>query len=84
MKGPSQYGRATGGIFRQGIFGGVRLATLEEHKLFVYLAEYNLPLEQERISHTYALKQLEVVQSFAVPSHRRGICSSAGCMCIVS
>jgi hypothetical protein len=29
------------------------LATLEEHKLFVYLAEYNLRLGQGHISHTY-------------------------------
>lgn len=58
-------------MYLQGIFGGVRRAILEEHELFVYLAEYNLRLEQERISQTYALKQLEVAQSSAVLSHRR-------------
>jgi hypothetical protein len=53
------------------MLGGAMRATLEEHKLFVYHAEYNLRLEQEHISHTYALKQLEVAYSFAVPSHRK-------------
>ena len=32
--------------------------TPEEHDLFVYLTEHNLRLEQERISHSYAVKQL--------------------------
>ena len=71
-------------MYLQGIFGGARRAVLEEHELFVYLAEYNLRLEQERISQTYALKQLEVAQSSAVLSQCRGICSPAGCTHIVS
>lgn len=33
--------------------------TPEEHALFVHLAKEGIRLEQERISHTYALKQLE-------------------------
>jgi hypothetical protein len=33
--------------------------TPEEHDLFLHLAESSMRLEQERISHTYALKQLE-------------------------
>ena len=33
--------------------------TPEEHDLFLHLAESSLRLEQERISHTYALTQLE-------------------------
>ncbi len=37
--------------------------TLEEHDLFVYLAEHNLRLEQERISHSYVLRSL------LAPSH---------------
>lgn len=40
----------------------------EEHGLFVHLAEHNLRLEQERIDHRYALRQLEVAYAFAVPS----------------
>ena len=35
--------------------------TLEEHDLFVYLAEHDLRLEQEHISHSYALRWLETV-----------------------
>ena len=35
--------------------------TPEEHDLFVYLAEHNLRLEQERISHSYAVKQLNSI-----------------------
>jgi len=35
--------------------------TFEEHDLFVYLAERNLRLEQERISHSYVVRQLEAV-----------------------
>ena len=32
--------------------------THEEHALFLHLAEKNLRLEQEHISHTYAVRQL--------------------------
>ncbi len=37
--------------------------TPEEHALFVYLAEHCLRLEQERISHAYALRQLQAATS---------------------
>lgn len=37
--------------------------TTEEHALFLHLAEHNLRLEQERISHPYALRQLEAASS---------------------
>lgn len=37
--------------------------TPEEHALFVYLAENCLRLEQERISHAYALRQLQAATS---------------------
>lgn len=36
--------------------------TPEEHDLFLHLAENGLRLEQERINHTYALKQLQQLQ----------------------
>lgn len=42
IKGCSEYGRATGGILRHRILGGAMRATIEEHKLFVSLAEYKL------------------------------------------
>jgi hypothetical protein len=35
--------------------------THEEHDLFVYLTEHNLRLEQERVSHSYVVRQLEAV-----------------------
>ena len=35
--------------------------TFEEHDLFVYLAERNLRLEQEHISHSYVVRQFEAV-----------------------
>jgi hypothetical protein len=35
--------------------------TAEEHDLFVYLAEHNLRLEQEHISYSYMVRQLEYV-----------------------
>ena len=37
--------------------------TPEEHELFVHLAEHNLRLEQERISHTYAVGRLALEES---------------------
>lgn len=37
--------------------------TDEEHALFLHLAEDNLRLEQEHISHTYAVRQLDSILS---------------------
>lgn len=34
--------------------------TSHEHELFLHLAQNNIRLEQERVSHTYALKQIRV------------------------
>jgi hypothetical protein len=69
IKGCSEYGRATGGILGHRILGGAMPASIEEHKLFVSLAEYKLRLVQEYMSHTSVLKQSEVANAFAVPSH---------------
>jgi hypothetical protein len=69
IKGSSEYGRVTGGILGHRILGGAMRATIEEHKLFVSLAEYKLRLVQEYMSHTSVLKQSEVANAFAVPSH---------------
>ena len=46
--------------------------TFEEHDLFVYLAEHNLRLEQERISHSY------VMRSLLAPSGSHGVLQEEG------